>query len=257
MFSFYSDGNLLPVNIFSDCLLYPWVELYLLGWGMGNLQGRCPTVSDTKMWKLGKAEGWKSLFSPGDPRSKEFSWEFFKEHEVLQGKKLDTFPSWPARKSYLTKSERFWWRILILPLRSSCPGGYSCLLYMGALVKKQYGQKNLVSQGFPCSWLHCVWGCCIPKVWRNRWRSIFFVFHHFDSQALNHPKHPCNLFFRGLCPEQPWSTFPPSSPAISAGFKLPPSMSFASMSIPEPSKVLLPFGREQTDPLAQNSYITL
>lgn len=31
---------------------------------MGSLHGRYPTVSDTKMWEMGKAEGWKSLFSP-------------------------------------------------------------------------------------------------------------------------------------------------------------------------------------------------
>lgn len=80
-----------------------------LVFGMGN--GRYPTVSVTEKWALGKAEGWKSLFSPGDPRSKELGWQLSKEHEILQGKKFNTFLNWPegdSRRSYITNSERFW-----------------------------------------------------------------------------------------------------------------------------------------------------
>lgn len=120
-----------------------------LVFGMGN--GRYPTVSVTEKWALGKAEGWKSLFSPGDPRSKELGWQLSKEHEILQGKKFNTFLNWPegdSRRSYITNSERFWLfahfggETSSSCLQVSCPGGQSCLLSMGALIKKQDGQKT-------------------------------------------------------------------------------------------------------------------
>ena len=79
---------------------------------MGSLHARYPSVSDTKTWRMGKTEGWKSPISPGDRRSKELGWELLKERESLQGKKFNTFcfasklaGKGGIRRSYVTKSK--------------------------------------------------------------------------------------------------------------------------------------------------------